>query len=96
MTQSRWDRTLTRLARLPLLGFLLCVLSAGMFGLCNVIVKKVEAVDPFTIAFYRFLGILLPSVSIVIYRQEVRRTCQENSVIYIVPRTPFPRRVDCY
>merc|ERR1711936_1005172 len=41
-----------------------------MFGLCNVIVKKVEAVDPFTIAFYRFLGILLPSVSIVIYRQE--------------------------
>merc|ERR1711874_955178 len=70
MTQSRWDRTLATLARLPLLGFLLCVLSAGMFGLCNVIVKKVEAVDPFTIAFYRFLGILLPSVSIVIYRQE--------------------------
>ena len=56
-----------------MLGFILCVLSAGIFGLCNVIVKKVEAVDPFTIAFYRFLGILLPSISIVIYRQEVSR-----------------------
>ena len=60
-----------RMKSLPLLGFILCILSAGLFGLCNVIVKKVEAVDPFTIAFYRFLGIFLPSLSIVIYRQEV-------------------------
>ena len=91
MTQSRWDRTLATLARLPLLGFLLCVLSAGMFGLCNVIVKKVEAVDPFTIAFYRFVGILLPSLPIVIYRQEVRRTCEENSVNIYCAQDPFPK-----
>ena len=71
MKQSKYDQAMDRLKRVPLLGFILCVLSAGIFGLCNVIVKKVEAVDPFTIAFYRFLGILLPSISIVIYRQEV-------------------------
>ena len=68
-----------RLKRVPLLGFILCVLSAGIFGLCNVIVKKVEAVDPFTIAFYRFLGILFPSISIVIYRQEVSRCISQNT-----------------
>ena len=72
MKQTRWDLAMARLKRLPLLGFILCVISAGLFGICNVIVKKVEAVDPFTIAFYRFLGIFLPAVSIVIYRQEVR------------------------
>ena len=71
MKQSKYEEVLERLKRVPLLGFILCVLSAGVFGLCNVIVKKVEAVDPFTIAFYRFLGILLPAISIVIYRQEV-------------------------
>ena len=70
MKQSKYAQALDRLKRVPLLGFILCMLSAGIFGLCNVIVKKVE-VDPFTIAFYRFLGILLPSISIVIYRQEV-------------------------
>ena len=70
MKQSKYAQALGRLKRVPLLGFILCMLSAGIFGLCNVIVKKVE-VDPFTIAFYRFLGILLPSISIVIYRQEV-------------------------
>ena len=71
MKQSRYVEALDRLKRVPLLGFILCVLSACIFGVCNVIVKKVETVDPFTIAFYRFLGILFPALSIVIYRQEV-------------------------
>ena len=32
---------------------------------------QVESVDPFTIAFYRFIGIALPAFSILIYRGEV-------------------------
>ena len=32
---------------------------------------QVESVDPFTIAFYRFIGIALPAYSILIYRGEV-------------------------
>ena len=81
-----------------MLGFILCMLSAGIFGLCNVIVKKVE-VDPFTIAFYRFLGILLPSISIVIYRQEVGISKStftfQSKYIYFFTRTPFQRTRGC-
>ena len=47
------------------------LLSASLFGLCNVIVKYVDSVDPFTIAVYRFLGIALPALSVVIYKNEV-------------------------
>ena len=54
-----------------MLGLLLSLFSASLFGLCNVIVKYVDSVDPFTIAVYRFLGIALPALSVVIYKNEV-------------------------
>lgn len=56
--------------KLPLLGLIIAFTSSFLFGLCNVIVKQVKDVDPFTIAFYRFIGIALPAISIVIYRSE--------------------------
>jgi len=56
--------------KLPMLGLFIAFTSASLFGLCNVIVKQVKSVDPFTIAFYRFIGICLPAFSIVIYRAE--------------------------
>jgi len=59
-----------RLSKLPAIGLLTSFFSASLFGLCNVIVKGVESVDPFTIAFYRFIGIALPAFSILIYRGE--------------------------
>ena len=63
-----WDKV----KAVPCLGLLLSLVSASLFGLCNVIVKYVKTVDPFTIAVYRFVGIALPALSIVIYRNEVR------------------------
>ena len=38
----------------------------------NSISLQVKSVDPFTIAVYRFIGIALPALSIVIYRNEVK------------------------
>ena len=32
---------------------------------------QVESVDPFTIAFYRFIGIALPAYSILIFKSQV-------------------------
>jgi len=59
-----------RLARLPAIGLFTSFFSASLFGLCNVIVKGVESVDPFTIAFYRFIGIALPAFSILIFKSQ--------------------------
>lgn len=56
--------------KLPMLGLLISFTSSALFGFCNVIVKQVKDVDPFTIAFYRFLGICLPALPILIYRSE--------------------------
>ena len=58
--------------QVPLLGLLLSLFSACLFGLCNVIVKYVDSVDPFTIAVYRFLGIAMPAASVVIYKKQVK------------------------
>ena len=87
MLFSSWA---ARVRALPLLGVIICLASSRLFGLCNVIVKSVSAgrsmqasaltvsqvdsVDPFTIAFYRFLGIALPAYSVLLYRGEVRPT----------------------
>jgi drug/metabolite transporter (DMT)-like permease len=81
-----------RVGALPLLGLATVFLSASLFGLCNVIVKSVESVDPFTIAFYRFLGIALPALSIVLLRGEVRGDGGRGPGIYLLaPQDPFPR-----
>jgi len=70
MKKSKWRELQERFMKLPLLGLFLTFLSASLFGLCNVIVKQVKNVDPFTIGFYRFIGIGLPASSILIYRAE--------------------------
>jgi len=70
MKKSRWRIFQERIVKLPLLGLIIAFISASLFGLCNVIVKQVKDVDPFTIGFYRFIGIGLPASSFVIYRSE--------------------------
>ncbi|KAJ8939343.1 hypothetical protein NQ318_005704 [Aromia moschata] len=56
--------------RCPYLGLLLATLSSLFFSLCSVIVKWMTDVDPMALAAYRYLGVLLPALPIVIYRQE--------------------------
>lgn len=63
------------LRRCSYLGLFLATLSSLFFSLCSVIVKWMVDVDPMELAFCRFVGVLLPAIPIVIYRQE----------------TPFPR-----
>eukprot|EP00090_Calanus_glacialis_P012853 TRINITY_DN21480_c0_g1_i2.p1 TRINITY_DN21480_c0_g1~~TRINITY_DN21480_c0_g1_i2.p1 ORF type:complete len:347 (-),score=48.63 TRINITY_DN21480_c0_g1_i2:38-1078(-) len=70
MKRSKWRELQECFMKLPMLGLFIAFISASLFGLCNVIVKQVRDVDPFTIAFYRFIGIGLPASSIVIYRSE--------------------------
>eukprot|EP00094_Tigriopus_californicus_P007819 TCALIF_07530-PA protein Name:"Similar to SLC35G1 Solute carrier family 35 member G1 (Homo sapiens)" AED:0.08 eAED:0.08 QI:0/1/0.6/1/1/1/5/61/373 len=52
----------------PIFGVLIVFMSAFMFSTTNVMVKAVDRVDPFTIAFFRFLGILFPAISVILYQ----------------------------
>ncbi|KAJ8982046.1 hypothetical protein NQ317_001741 [Molorchus minor] len=54
----------------PYLGLILATLSSLFFSLCSVIVKWMTDIDPMALAAYRYLGVLLPAIPIVIYRQE--------------------------
>lgn len=56
--------------RCSYLGLILATLSSLFFSLCTVIVKKMTEVDPMALAAYRYLGVLLPAIPIVLYKQE--------------------------
>lgn len=53
----------------PYLGLILATLSSLFFSLCSVIVKWMTDIDPMALAAFRYLGVLLPAVPIVIYKQ---------------------------
>lgn len=54
----------------PYLGLILATLSSLFFSLCSVIVKWMTEVDPMALAAFRYLGVLLPAIPIVIYKGE--------------------------
>ncbi|KAK7873131.1 hypothetical protein R5R35_006357 [Gryllus longicercus] len=54
----------------PYLGLLLATLSSLFFSLCSVIVKWLVDVHPMELAACRFVGVLLPAVPIVLWRNE--------------------------
>lgn len=54
----------------PYLGILLATLSSLFFSLCSVIVKGLVDVNPMELASFRFVGVLLPAIPIVIYKKE--------------------------
>nr|CAD7203921.1 unnamed protein product [Timema douglasi] len=54
----------------PYLGLLLATISSLFFSLCSVIVKWLVNVHPMELAACRFVGVLLPAIPIVIYRNE--------------------------
>ncbi|CAG4933620.1 unnamed protein product [Colias eurytheme] len=56
--------------RCPYLGLLLATLSSLFFSLCSVIVKSLVNIDPMQLAMFRFIGVLLPTIPIVIYTEQ--------------------------
>lgn len=55
---------------IPHLGIIMAIASSFFFSLSSLIVKLVPDVHPVALATYRFAGILLPSLPIVIRRSE--------------------------
>lgn len=68
----RWlERLQKRLgANCPYLGILLATLSSLFFSLCSVIVKGLVDVNPMELASFRFVGVLLPALPILIYTRQ--------------------------
>ena len=56
--------------KIPHLGIIMAIASSFFFSLSSLIVKLVPSVHPVALATYRFAGILLPSLPVVIYRAE--------------------------
>lgn len=56
--------------RYPYIGILLASLSSLFFSLCSVIVKWMVHVDPMELAVCRFVGVLLPVIPIIIWKNE--------------------------
>lgn len=54
----------------PYMGLVLATLSSLFFSLCSVIVKSLVEINPTEMAIFRFLGVLLPAIPIVIYKGE--------------------------
>ncbi|KAL9873133.1 solute carrier family 35 member G1 [Glossina fuscipes fuscipes] len=54
----------------PYLGIILATLSSLFFSLCSVIVKGLVDVNPMELASFRFVGVLLPAIPIVVYNRQ--------------------------
>ncbi|XP_026477779.1 solute carrier family 35 member G1 [Ctenocephalides felis] len=54
----------------PYLGLILATLSSLFFSLSSVIVKGLVDINPMELAAFRFVGVLLPAIPIVLYKQE--------------------------
>lgn len=56
--------------RWPYIGIVLATISSLFFSLCSVIVKWMVNVDPMELAVCRFVGVLIPTIPIIILRNE--------------------------
>ncbi|XP_043473663.1 solute carrier family 35 member G1 [Leptopilina heterotoma] len=54
----------------PYLGLVLATVSSLFFSLCSVIVKGLVDINPMELAAFRFVGVLLPTIPILIYKGE--------------------------
>ncbi|XP_051168938.1 solute carrier family 35 member G1 [Leptopilina boulardi] len=54
----------------PYLGLVLATISSLFFSLCSVIVKGLVDINPMELAAFRFVGVLLPTIPILIYKGE--------------------------
>lgn len=55
---------------IPHVGLTMAVVSSLFFSLCSLIVHSVSSVNPLEHSTMRFVGVLLPAVSLVIYNRE--------------------------
>ncbi|TMW49091.1 hypothetical protein DOY81_005825 [Sarcophaga bullata] len=69
-TSKRWLTKLKSRFNCPYLGIILATLSSLFFSLCSVIVKGLVDVNPMELASFRFIGVLLPAIPIVIYTKQ--------------------------
>lgn len=56
--------------QIKILGLLLAAISSIFFSLSTLIVKWLNNIDPLELAAIRFVGILLPSIPILIYKKQ--------------------------
>lgn len=62
--------SLTPKTQVNVLGILLAALSSLFFSLSSLIVKWLDNVDPLELAAIRFVGVLLPAIPILIYKNQ--------------------------
>ncbi|KAL7730028.1 hypothetical protein ACLKA6_009318 [Drosophila palustris] len=67
---NQWLERMKRRANCPYLGIILATLSSLFFSLCSVIVKGLVDVNPMELASFRFVGVLLPTIPILIYTRQ--------------------------
>ena len=53
----------------PIIGTFVILLSCILFIAANVVIKLLDRIDTFNITAYRFLGIWLPVLPIIIYKR---------------------------
>lgn len=61
---------MSRCRMCPYLGLILATLSSLFFSLSSVIVKGLVDINPMELAAFRFVGVLLPAIPIVLYKEE--------------------------
>lgn len=67
---NQWIERLKTRANCAYLGIILATLSSLFFSLCSVIVKGLVDVNPMELASFRFVGVLLPAIPILIYTRQ--------------------------
>ncbi|XP_064556424.1 solute carrier family 35 member G1 [Drosophila montana] len=67
---NQWLERLKTRVNCPYLGIILATLSSLFFSLCSVIVKGLVDVNPMELASFRFVGVLLPAIPILIYTRQ--------------------------
>lgn len=67
---NQWLERLKTRVNCPYLGIILATLSSLFFSLCSVIVKGLVDVNPMELASFRFVGVLLPAIPILIYTKQ--------------------------
>ncbi|KAH8358462.1 hypothetical protein KR093_000432 [Drosophila rubida] len=67
---NQWLERLKSRVNCPYLGIILATLSSLFFSLCSVIVKGLVDVNPMELASFRFVGVLLPAIPILIYTRQ--------------------------
>lgn len=55
------------------LGILMAISSSMVFALCILIVKSLPQYHPFSVSFWRFQGVLIPSIPMAIYFRCVKK-----------------------